>query len=360
MRVACLSEPVALSEPVSPILTHVCGQVVVSPSHYPGPAEPGPRGLFICVAWCVSGPWCPRILRDTHRPRRRGGPTLSTVSLPLSDPESLPPVAVDGVLACDLNLLDSGTDLSFLAILLFPLPASMLLVPLLPSDQPSTSTPERPSRQEQRTRAVSPSAGRDPLTPTALRWTLGITLWCLTGLQGCPYCMTSYAGTDTTDVNPVHGIQLHHPRFLEFIGAPESACFAEPVPGLLRPDHGSGRRCCSGSQAPAWCRSHDLKSSNAGSVCDIVQPHIFRSPTFGYRAGGFPLAAVDVLSPVPMNCMNCFPDLQTYAMNILVWSVPAGISLTFMIMVEVRFCRHCNFAYFALWVYDITRCLLLG
>ena len=46
-------------------------------------------------------------------------------------------MAVDGVIACDLNLLDPGTDLSLLVFPLFPLPAAMLLVPLLPSDQPS-------------------------------------------------------------------------------------------------------------------------------------------------------------------------------------------------------------------------------
>ena len=45
-------------------------------------------------------------------------------------------------------------------------------------------------------------------------------------------------------------------------------------------------------------------------------------------------------------------------MNILVRSVPAGVSLS---MAEVRFCRHCNFAYFALWVYNyFAMCKLIG
>ena len=42
-----------------------------------------------------------------------------------------------------------------------------------------------------------------------------------TGLPGCPY--TSYAGPALADMNPAFGLQLHHPRFLEFIGALESA-----------------------------------------------------------------------------------------------------------------------------------------
>ena len=44
-----------------------------------------------------------------------------------------------------------------------------------------------------------------------------------TGLPGCPYRITSYTGTALSDVDETYGLQLHHPRFLEFIGAPESA-----------------------------------------------------------------------------------------------------------------------------------------
>ena len=35
--------------------------------------------------------------------------------------------------------------------------------------------------------------------------------------------MTSYTGTALVDADTTYGLQLHHPRFLEFIGAPESA-----------------------------------------------------------------------------------------------------------------------------------------
>ena len=44
-----------------------------------------------------------------------------------------------------------------------------------------------------------------------------------TGLPGCPYRITSYTGPAVADTNPAFGMQLHHPPFLEFIGAPESA-----------------------------------------------------------------------------------------------------------------------------------------
>ena len=44
-----------------------------------------------------------------------------------------------------------------------------------------------------------------------------------TGLPGCPYRFTLYSGPAFSDMNPALGLQLHHPRFLEFVGAPESA-----------------------------------------------------------------------------------------------------------------------------------------
>ena len=44
-----------------------------------------------------------------------------------------------------------------------------------------------------------------------------------TGLPGCPYRFSEYGGQPFSDGNPVFGLQLHHPWFLEFVGAPESA-----------------------------------------------------------------------------------------------------------------------------------------
>ena len=44
-----------------------------------------------------------------------------------------------------------------------------------------------------------------------------------TGLPGSPYRFTSYSGPAFSDGNPAFDLQLHHPRFMEFVGAPESA-----------------------------------------------------------------------------------------------------------------------------------------
>ena len=44
-----------------------------------------------------------------------------------------------------------------------------------------------------------------------------------TGLPGCPYQFSESGGLPFSDENPAYGLQIHHPRFLEFVGAPESS-----------------------------------------------------------------------------------------------------------------------------------------
>ena len=51
-------------------------------------------------------------------------------------------------------------------------------------------------------------------------------------MPGCPYIMTSYTGTAMVDTDTRYGLQLHHPRFLEFIGAPESARLLNQSPSF--------------------------------------------------------------------------------------------------------------------------------
>ena len=53
-----------------------------------------------------------------------------------------------------------------------------------------------------------------------------------TSMPGCPYRMTSYTGTAMVDADTRYGLQLHHPRFLEFIGAPESARLLNQSPSF--------------------------------------------------------------------------------------------------------------------------------
>ena len=88
----------------------------------------------------------------------------------------------------------------------------------------------------------------------------------ITGMPGCPYRMTSYTGTALVDADATYGLQLHHPRFLEFIGAPESARLLNNSPSFW-----VNRVCYGGGRQPAErCWSHDVESSNSGTICDVV------------------------------------------------------------------------------------------
>ena len=50
-----------------------------------------------------------------------------------------------------------------------------------------------------------------------------------TGLPGCPLRFTPYSGQLLVDGNPAFGLQLHHPRFLEFVGAPARLLYRSPT-----------------------------------------------------------------------------------------------------------------------------------
>ena len=50
------------------------------------------------------------------------------------------------------------------------------------------------------------------------------------GILGCPYRFLESDELPFIDGNPVYGLQLHHPRFLELVGAPESARLLDHPP----------------------------------------------------------------------------------------------------------------------------------
>ena len=93
-----------------------------------------------------------------------------------------------------------------------------------------------------------------------------------------PYRFTSYTAPAVVDTDPTFGIQLHHPRFLEFIGAPESAAAVN-----LQRDAG-------------------LMSSNLQILCQFVTSLERMSSEVLNLAMGqvvFPSSEVAALSPAP-------------------------------------------------------------
>ena len=97
----------------------------------------------------------------------------------------------------------------------------------------STSTPTAPISSADGPSQLEPCA---PVvsTPRDLSWEGPFDAYSATsdtgnlpliseGLLGCPYRMTSYESAKVANIYPAYGLQLHHPRFLEYVGAPESA-----------------------------------------------------------------------------------------------------------------------------------------
>ena len=75
-------------------------------------------------------------------------------------------------------------------------------------------------------------------------------------------------------MNPAFGLQLHHLRFLEFVGAPESARLLYRSPTFWMDQLGEEQAMAAGSQ-PATGRGHYIvKSSDTVAVRDVATPNV--------------------------------------------------------------------------------------
>ena len=73
--------------------------------------------------------------------------------------------------------------------------------------------------------AVGTSVADPPVTP-------GNDRVLKSGLPGCPYRFLESGELPFTDGNSAYGLQLHHPRFLELVRAPESARILDCSPSF--------------------------------------------------------------------------------------------------------------------------------
>ena len=175
--------------------------------------------------------------------------------------------------------------------------------------------------------------------------------------------MTSYDGMDTANVDPVYGIQLHQPRFLEFIGAPESARLLNRSPAYWIKTMDREDAVAAALQLQ---RDASLMTSNLGQFatslnrmsCEVLRLAISSGGRLLAGAPSAPcrklyvcygiMAASGVARVIPRLCRShlviAVLTVQTVFRTSLVrlcyeysrWPVHAEISLTFMIMAEVR------------------------
>ena len=119
------------------------------------------------------------------------------------------------------------------------------------------------------------------------------------GLPGCPYRFLESRELPFTDGKPAYGLQLHHPRFLELVGAPESARLLDSIPSLWVEELGK-----EGAMVAAATLQRD-----AGVILSNLQilsqfAMALNRMSFSMMALGlerllFPGAEVDALAPAP-------------------------------------------------------------
>ena len=140
-----------------------------------------------------------------------------------------------------------------------------------------------------------------------------------TSMPGCPYIMTSYTGTAMVDTDTRYGLQLHHPRFLEFIGAPESARLLNQSPSFWVDRLG---RECAMAAAVNLQRDAGFMMSNLQILAQFVMSlHRMSAEmlSIGVDHVVFPVEEVDKLSVMPR--AQCTAKYMT-AMGL--WRPPSG------------------------------------
>ena len=139
--------------------------------------------------------------------------------------------------------------------------------------------------------SLQQAQGMSLLTPFVYKCSYGYWGFPLvsTGLPDCPYRITSYTGPAVADTDPAFGIQMHHPWFLEFIGALESLqlLFRSPAFWVQHMDMEDAVAAAVNLQ-----RDAGLMSSNLQILCQFVTSlqRMSSDAQSGVGAGGVSLA----------------------------------------------------------------------
>ena len=167
----------------------------------------------------------------------------------------------------------------------------------------------------------------------------------LDGMQGCQFRMTSYDEEHSgPDFTPAYGVQLHDPRLLEYVGAPESARLLSRSPeywvhhmgrektlsAALQLQHDAGLILSNVQVLQQLVTALNRTSSNVMRVVNGRRPF----PTNAYASGDAlhrvrrvahymtamglwrPPTTSEIQGPLPlvtcnacMLCSDCFPDV---------------------------------------------------
>ena len=119
------------------------------------------------------------------------------------------------------------------------------------------------------------------------------------GLPGCPYRFSGSGGLPFSDGNLAYGLQLHHPRFLEYVGAPESARLLDCSPTFWVDQLGKDKSLAA---AITLQRDAGVMLSNLqilSQFATAIHRMSFSMMALGIGQSLFPRTEVDYLSPAP-------------------------------------------------------------
>ena len=105
-----------------------------------------------------------------------------------------------------------------------------------------------------------------------------------TGLPGCPYRFLESGELPFTDGNPAYGLQLHHSRFLELVGAPKSARLLGLFTTILGETAGQRTGDGGGYQPTMGRRCYVVESTDNVPVCNGNEQDVIFHDGFGPRS----------------------------------------------------------------------------
>ena len=202
------------------MVTPVCdleGGLVVTPAEYPDPVTPC-MSVVVAQPLMVISPAGPTVVTPGCPPPSTGSVSCSSVA-PTIPVVSRPEESLSFRAAVmDQHQPWSGSSFEGES-------AGRPLPPASLTPHPACASPRVGESDADGGRSGIPDLSRKgPFDVHQDRPHLGASPRLLEGMQGCPFRMTSYDEEHSgPDFTPAYGGQLHDPRLLEYVSAPESA-----------------------------------------------------------------------------------------------------------------------------------------
>ena len=93
--------------------------------------------------------------------------------------------------------------------------------------------------------------------------------------QGCQFRMTSYDEEHSgPDFTPAYGVQLHDPRLLEYVGAPESACLLSCSPEYWVHHMGREKTLSAALQLQHDAGPKTVERAGSSATCDGAESNV--------------------------------------------------------------------------------------